>query len=401
MDAQVNTCSSANYTLCLSTLLTAIDHVQSCTLLAGARNGIYIRLNHIKNMRERVASVRRVYTPFILRHPSEVTQCHRTYHHGHHEVSVLYWYKVTPPQLPSMVVSVSMTAEPLDPPPKVSMVSDTEQLTPHDDIDEELIPAVTSDDLREQSIPSQENPYQKLMNMHYTNCLENMSKKSLNVLFWVLIFCYEVPGFISCERNRYLHSFRLLKFLFDSGSVTSELICRVKPENWRYPCRRNCKEPKWQISYQEFPENKFPPHCQGPAYIIPRSVVGSLYEASNKSHPFRFEDVYYTGLLVPLLPMKVNWNDIADKFPWRPTKWDKSFTQSDLMVLEMEEGCGKGSWDRAWKEVLEMENIAANKESQPELKETEYPVLMWISVVIILLLIFLIMTPCIQSFIKR
>ncbi|CAL4063702.1 unnamed protein product, partial [Meganyctiphanes norvegica] len=55
MDAQVNTCSSANYTLCLSTLLVAIDHVQSCTLLAGARNGIYIRLNHIKNMRERVA----------------------------------------------------------------------------------------------------------------------------------------------------------------------------------------------------------------------------------------------------------------------------------------------------------------------------------------------------------
>ncbi|CAL4113391.1 unnamed protein product, partial [Meganyctiphanes norvegica] len=45
---------SANYTLCLSTLLAAIDHVQSCTLLAGARNGIYIRLNHIKNMRERL-----------------------------------------------------------------------------------------------------------------------------------------------------------------------------------------------------------------------------------------------------------------------------------------------------------------------------------------------------------
>ena len=42
-------------------------------------------------------------------------------------VSVLHGYGVTPPQLPSMVVSVSMTA---GPPPKVLMVSDTEQLPP-------------------------------------------------------------------------------------------------------------------------------------------------------------------------------------------------------------------------------------------------------------------------------
>ena len=49
-------------------------------------------------------------------------------------VSVLHGYEVRPPQLPSMVVSVSMTA---GPPPKVLMVSDTEQLTPpglHDKI---------------------------------------------------------------------------------------------------------------------------------------------------------------------------------------------------------------------------------------------------------------------------
>ena len=42
-------------------------------------------------------------------------------------VSVLHRYEVTPPQLPTMVVSVLKTA---GPPPKVLIVSDTEQLPP-------------------------------------------------------------------------------------------------------------------------------------------------------------------------------------------------------------------------------------------------------------------------------
>ena len=42
-------------------------------------------------------------------------------------VSVLHRYEVTPPQLPTMVVSVLKTA---GPPPKVLIMSGTEQLTP-------------------------------------------------------------------------------------------------------------------------------------------------------------------------------------------------------------------------------------------------------------------------------
>ena len=42
-------------------------------------------------------------------------------------VSVLRRYEVTPPQLPTMMVSVLMTT---GPPPKVLMMSGTEQLTP-------------------------------------------------------------------------------------------------------------------------------------------------------------------------------------------------------------------------------------------------------------------------------
>ena len=46
-------------------------------------------------------------------------------------VSVLHMYKVTPPQLPTMMVSVLMTT---GPPPKVLMMSGTEQLPPPLDV---------------------------------------------------------------------------------------------------------------------------------------------------------------------------------------------------------------------------------------------------------------------------
>lgn len=86
-------------------------------------------------------------------------------------------------------------------------------------------------------------------------------------------------------------------------------------------------------------------------------MVGPLYLAANKTHPFHIEDVYYTGILPERLRWQSAYASIYGKFPWKPKQWRKSFTTTDLMILELDAQLGQSTTTRVWNKIVRNQGI--------------------------------------------
>ena len=88
-----------------------------------------------------------------------------------------------------------------------------------------------------------------------------------------------------------------------------------------------------------------------------RKFVGPLYRVANKTHPFRIEDVYYTGILPYEIRMGVSKHNIGKYFPWRPSSWQNSFVFGDLMILELDKRLGRGASSLVWSNILKNKGL--------------------------------------------
>nr|XP_045594267.1 UDP-GalNAc:beta-1,3-N-acetylgalactosaminyltransferase 1-like [Procambarus clarkii] len=205
-------------------------------------------------------------------------------------------------------------------------------------------------DLKEES-----HRYHDIIQFSFLDTYNNFTFKILGALHWIINFCPTPVWVLKSDSDVLVNTFELNRFLKEYDEKTNysrnHFICR-KTKNPSPPCRQTCQQVKWRVSLDEYPHKYYPAYCYGPGYIIPRRLVAHLYGAANKTHPFRMEDVYYTGLI----PQKLKWSNaidnIANRFPWRPRFWKKSFENTDLMILELEEHLGQGASSKVWNKIL-------------------------------------------------
>lgn len=57
------------------------------------------------------------------------------------------------------------------------------------------------------------------------------------------------------------------------------------------------KNSKYAVSYEEYIEKMYPPHCSGYAIMYSADVVKKLYEQAQITRYFWIEDVFFTGIL--------------------------------------------------------------------------------------------------------
>lgn len=84
--------------------------------------------------------------------------------------------------------------------------------------------------------------------------------------------------------------------------------------------------------------------------IFCRKLIPKFYAASDKKHPFRIEDVYYTGIVPQLIDENVDIVNIEPWFPWRPKAWPKDLSKS-IMVFEMNHYHSRKSIIKLWKKI--------------------------------------------------
>ncbi|CAL4065063.1 unnamed protein product [Meganyctiphanes norvegica] len=229
-----------------------------------------------------------------------------------------------------------------------------------------------------QKVKEESDIFHDIVQFSFYDSYKNLTLKTLSGLHWVKNFCKNPTWLLKSDTDVLVNTFQLSRFLhnFDrsNGDRINRLICKEKPKRNLTPCR-TCSKKKWNISWEEWPHSRYPPHCQGPGYLIPRRLVGAIYNASDKHHPFRMEDIYYTGVVPGSLNLNIKRWNIRDRFPWRPTSWYKQFTNSALMILELDKGVGRGSSSYTWTKILEYEdyrqkNVSLNSSNEIVQEET-------------------------------
>ncbi|KAG7173434.1 UDP-GalNAc:beta-1,3-N-acetylgalactosaminyltransferase 1-like [Homarus americanus] len=215
--------------------------------------------------------------------------------------------------------------------------------------------------LREES-----NKYHDILQFNFLDTYDNLSLKTLCGLHWVNNFCSTPVWVLKSDTDVMVNTFRLTRYLHEYDEKTNHsrnhFLC--KPRGPASPCRTGCRKVKWRVSWEEYPHNRYPVYCMGPGYVIPRQMVPALYQAANKTHPFRLEDVYYTGII----PKQLNWGNMNENighlFPWRPVAWQNSFVKSDLMILELDKGLGQSASTTVWTKILQsmgLERLVQNE----------------------------------------
>ncbi|XP_071521557.1 beta-1,3-galactosyltransferase 1-like [Panulirus ornatus] len=212
-----------------------------------------------------------------------------------------------------------------------------------------------------ENVREESNKYHDMIQISFLDTYDNLTLKIMSGLHWINTFCSTPAWVLKSDSDVLVNIFALSSFLHKYDEINHQrrnnFLC--KKNGPVKPCRKFC-EKKWQVSLKEYPFYLYPVYCLGPGYIIPRRLVATLYQAANKTHPFRMEDVYYTGLI----PAELGWGDvrenIAHHFPWRPKAWQKSFITTDLMIYELEKHIGRGASTLVWNNILNQRGLLSN-----------------------------------------
>ncbi|XP_064115086.1 beta-1,3-galactosyltransferase 1-like isoform X2 [Macrobrachium nipponense] len=216
-----------------------------------------------------------------------------------------------------------------------------------------------SDETIMNDVKTESDKYRDVILLDVLDSYTNLTLKTLALFHWVDRYCPNPVWVLKSDADVFVNTFALSRYLHkvqDSGRrLNNTFVCKKRgPAS---PCRVNCPHAKWRVSWEEYPKDKYPEYCMGPGYVIPRSIIRPIYEAANKTHPFRMEDVYYTGILPDTIKVARKKHSIRSRFPWRPKSWQDSFVFGDLMILELDKRLGRGASALVWSNILKSRGL--------------------------------------------
>lgn len=212
----------------------------------------------------------------------------------------------------------------------------------------------TKDTAAMATVREESDTYHDIIQFSFLDSYNNLTLKILSGLHWIENFCPTPVWVLKSDTDMFVNVFALTRYLQTYDETTnrsrSNFICKVQLQV--RPCYLPCKHPKFNITWQEYPHKLYPTYCDGAGYILPRRMVGPLYLAANKTHPFRFEDIYCTGIL----PEQLHWHSAHASFSkfivWKNPRLMRPFATNALMILEVNAWLSKAEAFNLWQEIL-------------------------------------------------
>ena len=131
------------------------------------------------------------------------------------------------------------------------------------------------------------------------------------LLKWYNQNCVHVPYLLKCDDDVFLNTKKLHNLVSKTrgGDVLmGYLFCDNKPV-------RETKS-RWYVSESIYSEDTFPPHLNGPGYLISASAAQKLFSAARHVPLFMWEDVYLTGMVARAAGITpYDHNDFYQYFP--------------------------------------------------------------------------------------
>ena len=112
------------------------------------------------------------------------------------------------------------------------------------------------------------------------------------LLKWYNQNCGHVPYLLKCDDDVFLNTQKLHNLVSKTTGndvLIGYLFCDNKPVR--------DAESIWYVPESVYSEDTFPPHLNGPGYLISASAAQKLFRAARHVPLFMWEDVYLTGMV--------------------------------------------------------------------------------------------------------
>ena len=212
-----------------------------------------------------------------------------------------------------------------------------------------------SDNTTLPTILKESKTYRDIVMGNFIDHYKNLTYKNVMGLHWTVKYCNHTKFVLKTDDDAMVDIYHLIAFLMQKSpdGVTENFMYCSTFRN-QGPVRR--PSDKWFVTLKEYPYTKYPPYCEGFAYIMSMDVVGKLYIAS-KSVPFYWvDDVYVTGFLAAKAGLYHHDMENGHSYDLMQSEHLSKHVQSSIFLLAKHAHLRK-NWDRAWNDILAFNRI--------------------------------------------
>lgn len=215
--------------------------------------------------------------------------------------------------------------------------------------------ARVNDDTLQKQLVLESKVYLDIIQGNFIDSYRNLTYKSVMGLHWVQNYCDHAKFVVKVDDDTLIDIYHLVNFLFQTspdGNLNNFLYCSV----FRNQGPRRTTDDKWFVTEHEYPYSKYPPYCEGFAYIMSFDVSKSLYETSSEVKFYWIDDVFVTGFVA--LKAGVFQRDLEHGHGYSLLKSEhlSKNVQSSIFLLAKYEFLRK-NWFKAWSDILSFHNI--------------------------------------------
>ncbi|XP_031336998.1 beta-1,3-galactosyltransferase 1-like [Photinus pyralis] len=145
----------------------------------------------------------------------------------------------------------------------------------------------------EKNVDKESRLYKDILMGNFHDKYENLPLKSVTMLRWVRDHCPSAKYLLKSDDDVFVNIPRLLKFIKKLNPKKRAIYGRIHKN--AKPVRN--PKGKHYLPYKEYKDKLLPDFANGPAYLIPVSVVDELYQATLYHQIIRLEDVFLTGIV--------------------------------------------------------------------------------------------------------
>ena len=199
--------------------------------------------------------------------------------------------------------------------------------------------------------------YRDIVMADFVDSYKNLTYKNVMGLHWTVTYCNHTKFVLKTDDDTMVDMYHLVRFLIQKspdGVTENFMYCST----FRNQGPVRIPSDKWFVTLKEYPFTKYPPYCEGFAYVMSMDVVSKLYVAS-KFVPFYWvDDVYVTGFLAAKAGLYQHDMEYGHSYNLMQLEHLSKHVQSSIFLLAKYSELRK-NWDRAWNDILAINRITS------------------------------------------
>ena len=159
-----------------------------------------------------------------------------------------------------------------------------------------------NDKKTEAEIHNEHEQFGDVLQGDFRDTYRNLTLKTIMAYSWLKEACPNVAYVMKTDDDMFINVIPLLQYLRSSIRTKHFMIGSCYLQHFGVPREPN---DRWHVSYEQYPDNFYPPYCCGCGYVVSGAVARDVADVIRWLPIFPIEDAFI-GVAIKRLPYRVN-----------------------------------------------------------------------------------------------